>query len=223
MKTRTKCYAGIGNRDLTGAMDGCHGLPIQKVMHHLAVELEKLGYTLGTAPARTYTLQNYILSLDLPKSADTPKSFDSHVLAMTNVFPSYQDESQSPIKEEDIIRLDDIPIDIVPINDRSVIKEFFPMTVNAIDFSKKDSTYKFYILYYYSILPFDVVLSNISKNHIEIVEINNETSNDMNGAVAFLIKDNEGLFEELEKIDADIKEISSDHLTSPEGEMYKGE
>ena len=40
LKTRTKCYAGIGNRDLTGAMDGCHGLPIQKVMRHLAVELE---------------------------------------------------------------------------------------------------------------------------------------------------------------------------------------
>lgn len=50
MKTRTKCYAGIGNRDLTGAMDGCHGLPIQKVMHHLAVELELVAK--NSRPAR---------------------------------------------------------------------------------------------------------------------------------------------------------------------------
>ena len=32
-----------------GAMDGCHGLPIQKVMRHLAVELELVAKNSRTA------------------------------------------------------------------------------------------------------------------------------------------------------------------------------
>ena len=52
MEVKTKCYAGIGNRDLTGAVDGCYGLSIQKVLRRLAVELEKLGYTLYSGGAK---------------------------------------------------------------------------------------------------------------------------------------------------------------------------
>ncbi len=41
-----KTYAGIGYRDICGAKDGDHGIPVAKVLTHLGIELEKLGYTL---------------------------------------------------------------------------------------------------------------------------------------------------------------------------------
>lgn len=63
--------------------------------------------------------------------------------------------------------------DKYPLNSNSPedIQNCFPKTAAAIDFSKKDSTYKFYIIYYFANLPFNVVLSNISKNLIEFVEV----------------------------------------------------
>ncbi len=47
-----KTYAGIGNREISGARDGDHGLPVAKVLAHLGIELEKLGYTLYSGGAK---------------------------------------------------------------------------------------------------------------------------------------------------------------------------
>lgn len=47
-----KTYAGIGNREISGAKDGDHGLPIAKVLTHLGIELEKTGYMLYSGEAK---------------------------------------------------------------------------------------------------------------------------------------------------------------------------
>lgn len=52
MTSRTMCYTGIGNRELSDAVDGDFGLPVAEVMQKLAMELEKRGYTLFSGGAK---------------------------------------------------------------------------------------------------------------------------------------------------------------------------